>query len=307
MNLLSKFGNVQVDNTKRISIDDTEFLENTRTEYLKVLDANMKVYHSIQNITDDTEKLRTPSTQMFHTYVVNTKDMLGDIKKEISNLHYIFVSTCVSHFRKKYNIDIEIDKNYIINGKKLGKLYTHRWNHFIYRSDDRFVWGDIKDMRIETNDIVDFIFTQIDSKSLNEVAIYESKQYMIDWYKSDSVDDIVIAKNGVMTLDFFLVNPTQHYTTKSSLKTIRSLITCIDKFCESEGSRKDDRLTQKNLHDFLGIGTASSMTQPSTTYQKFEMDGLITYLQQFKNNKMKIKFSSSIYAYKFLEFVGLSR
>lgn len=307
MNLLDKFTTVKVDNTKRLPKEDFEYIENLHNDYTNVLDLNFKLLESLEPLHEELSEQRKPK-QGYYTYIANTDDMLKSIKKEISNVNYIFISSCISYINKKYNTDIEADKDFKIGEKLLGKLYVHKWHDYWRTPSESFTWDDIKVLRFTTQDIIDFVYKQVDSMSLDDVAINESKEYMVNWSKSDHVDPIVIAKNGTVTFDYFLVNPSSSYNDKSSIKTLTSLITCLSRYCDSIGSKLDEKIDIDVLKKYFEIGTYYNSWNSNGTkmYDKYETDGVVKSIQQFKNNKMKIKFQNATHAYGFLDFVGIN-
>ncbi|BBI90492.1 hypothetical protein HYO65_gp100 [Tenacibaculum phage PTm1] len=304
MSLLDKFSAVEVKNVNRLNEEDLEYVNKKSSEYKRILEYNNKLHSALKTVLDsniDEYKEISFHTKPYHTYVHNSNDSLGLIRKDISNLHYHYIGDIVGYFTKKYNITCDAENFEIIPNYKRSDLYNHKaYPEYSYHgSEKRF--ENIENVVVDYNDIIDYLFKHTDMVSFDQHKKESSVALLKDMYRADSHRaDIKVAKNGSVQMPTFMSCPEYRKFESENTNKVTSLSVVLEQVYYECGSMFNDKLSPSAFKDTFCVGKPYSPNISEQHSKHVVGDDIVEYYHLNQSGALKIKFRNAQISSKFI-------
>lgn len=177
-NLLSKFDTIEVNNNTRISAEDQAFCEDQEQQYkesIKIQLDFLKSFKEVSGIDLLAEKYTNQNSK--NKYLDWYKfDKIAELAKATKEK---FIHEIIWYFEKQYNVTI--------NSENMGKKYGFDINY---------------------NDILDYIFIQLEGFTFQEKAVKEIKDKLKDkvMRSYDNKIDVLIKNKKVIFPNYFYID-----------------------------------------------------------------------------------------------------
>lgn len=326
MNILSKFENVEIKNSTRITTDDLEFCKSNQKLYLKILDNYKNIYADLLRIIEK-EKSQFNEVESENTYNKNgyvykkydyhfvsiSKD---DFTETIIGVHRIFITTIFGYFVEKYGVKLEVKSvEDILGFNKPEKIDNGYWglrncseeeikkirekNMEYEKALDEYK-DKVINAVIDFNTIIDNIFIQLDGYSfvdkVKKEIIDECKSACFNEYRKFSYVTLKKDKIAIETgFDSYFDRIWQEYEAQTNNDNFKAIMRALTFFDSGENNN--------SIYD--------SWYNSFIYYNRKESDGVyglhsaygnkIESFKFYKNGKWEIKFISSEDAQKFFD------
>lgn len=150
MELLNKFSEIKVDNSKRLPPEDMEFCKLEEKVFNNAYDAYLTAYNSVKTAFDEQKRLVGEDYGYIWKY---TDCGINDLKEKIISIKSSYISRIIGYFNRKYQTN----------------LSTHN------RFDGTTCHKDLNIDSIALEDVLDeYIFERMDGLTLTEYAIKQA-------------------------------------------------------------------------------------------------------------------------------------
>lgn len=294
MDLLAKFESVEVDADTRISDTDKVFCEAHQQAY----EAALSCFHELEYIWEDIYSgqinLLSSMKRGYATYMSSEGNLdisTDKIHNHIKSLHRKFLGNILNYFNDTYHVTIDrlAADEQLFPCKPSG------------RSHDRELQMKYEDEMLNLvlyyEDIVNFIFLQMDGRKFDEQAFYELKEkcstaaWIGDRQKArcEIKKNILYFNSGCSFSTLYSSSPWELYdNTKAILRGIAHFET------------GNFTVYPYGFDHLLGYGHCD------TDLFEFSTSKKVKHLKMFKNGRVDIKFASEQYVRQFCDkYLGL--
>lgn len=289
MDILSKFESVEVDVDTRISDTDKVYCEAHQQAY----EAALSCFHELEYIWDDMYsrqiELLSAIGRGYTTYLSSEADLnisTDSIHNHIKTLHRKFLGNILNHFNDTYHITIDsLDAD--------EHLFPCKPSDRSYDKDLQQKYEDeILNFVLYYENIVNFIFMQMDGRKFDEQAFHELKEkcssaaWIGDRKKArfEIKKNILYFNNGCLFSTLYSSSPWELLdSTKAILRGIAHFET------------GDFTVYPYSFDSLLGYGRRATDLFEFSTCKK------VRQLKMFKNGRVDIKFASEQYVRQFCD------
>lgn len=293
MDFLSKFGTVEIAADSRISEIDKTFCK----AHQKAYEAAISCFHELEyiwyDITDRQVNILSGIESGYATYL-SSEDIdisASKIITHIKGLHNKFLGNLVSYFNSKYHISI--DEFTVAENSLPPKPSDKAYDKEIQEKYE----GELLNLILHYEDIVNFIFAQMDGRGFSEQAFHEltEKCHAAAWNSYQKKANFEVKKS---VLQFSYGCSYSSWYSSSNWELIDGVKNILRGIAHFETG--DYGIYPYGFDRLLGYGRCAADVFEFPTSKKVQQ------LKMFKNGRVDIKFSSEVYARQFSDkYLGL--